>query len=176
MADTAAPKAKSPRKPAAAKTATASRAKASKPTKATKSTAKPAASRAKPQSRTGGRSPDWRAEAEKLRANAGKAAWSAAEFGKTKTGSALAGLAKLIAETAGTVDEKMGVQYGDYARYASEAVANAGQALDARDLEELAAEAREFVRKSPAVAIGAAAVLGFVIMRLAKSGGDANKA
>ena len=77
-------------------------------------------------------------------------------------------LAKLIADTAGTVDAKLGPQYGDYARQAAESVAGAADSLDSKDVDQLMTEARDFVRKSPAVAIGAAAVVGFVLMRLAK--------
>lgn len=174
MADTSDPKPKAARKPAAPKKAPArpkAAAARAKPAKTVKAAPKSAGPKAKPRTKAGNTT-DWMAEAEKLRANAGKAAWSAAEFSKAKTGSALAGLARLIGDTAGTVDEKMGAQYGDYARYAAEAVANAGQTLDAKDLEQLTAEARDFVRKSPAVAIGAAAVLGFVVMRLAKGPSD----
>jgi len=35
-------------------------------------------------------------------------------------------------------------------------------------VDQLLGEARDFVRKSPAVAIGAAAIAGYVLMRLAR--------
>lgn len=47
-------------------------------------------------------------------------------------------------------------------------MAGAAKTLDSKDVDQLMTEARDFVRKSPAVAIGAAAVVGFVLMRLAK--------
>ncbi len=47
--------------------------------------------------------------------------------------------------------------------------------LRAKDVDELVAEARDFVKKSPAVAIGAAAAVGFVLARMVKSGLDADK-
>jgi len=119
-------------------------------------------------------SSDWRAEADKIKGQATQAARAAADTAKDKTGSAMHGLAKLISDTAGTVDAKLGPQYGDYARYAAEAVAGAAKSLDAKDLDQLAGEARDFVRKSPAVAIGAAAVVGFVLMRLAKGSGSSD--
>ncbi len=115
---------------------------------------------------------DWKAKVDPLKEQAGKAAMSAAGAAKEKTGSAMQGLAKLIADTAATVDTKMGPQYGDYARQAAEKVAGAADTIDGKEVEELVAEARDFVRKSPAVAIGAAAVLGFVLMRLAKGSDD----
>ena len=45
--------------------------------------------------------------------------------------------------------------------------------IEAKDLNELGEDAKEFVRKSPAVAIGAAAAIGFILARMVKSGRDA---
>ncbi|MGC4251986.1 MAG: hypothetical protein QM605_11180 [Sphingobium sp.] len=115
---------------------------------------------------------DWKAHIDPLKEQAGKTARSAATMAKDQTGSAMQGLAKLISETAGTVDAKLGPQYGDYARQAAESVASAANSLDSKDVDQLMTEARDFVRKSPAVAIGAAAVVGFVLMRLAKGSSD----
>ncbi|WP_150292250.1 hypothetical protein [Sphingobium estronivorans] len=111
---------------------------------------------------------DWKAHVDPLKEQAGKTAKSAAGVAKDKTGSAMQSLSKLISDTAGTVDAKLGPQYGDYARQAAESVAGAAKTLDSKDVDQLMNEARDFVRKSPAVAIGAAAVVGFVLMRLAK--------
>lgn len=111
---------------------------------------------------------DWKSHIDPLKDQANQTAKSAATVAKDKTGSAMQGLAKLISDTAGTVDAKLGPQYGDYARMAAESVASAAKTLDSKDVDDLMAEARDFVRKSPAVAIGAAAVVGFVLMRLAK--------
>lgn len=115
---------------------------------------------------------DWKTHVDPLKEQAAKTAKSAAGAAKEKTGSAMQSLAKLISETAGTVDAKLGPQYGDYARQAAETVAGAADTLDGKDVDQLMAEARDFVRKSPAVAIGAAAVVGFVLMRLAKGSDD----
>lgn len=115
---------------------------------------------------------DWKAHVEPLKEQAGKTAMSAAVVAKDKTGSAMQGLAKLISETAGTVDAKLGPQYGDYARKAAEQVAGAADSLDSKDVDQLMADARDFVRKSPAVAIGAAAVVGYVLMRMASGSDD----
>ncbi|MDF0544078.1 hypothetical protein PX699_17130 [Sphingobium sp. H39-3-25] len=158
-----------------AKKATGSTKAATKAVKA--APVKAAATRAAPSAKTKAKakasSTDWKAQADQIKAQAAKTARSAADTAKDKTGTAMQGLAKLISDTAGTVDAKLGPQYGDYARYAAEAVAGAAKSLDAKDLDQLASEARDFVRKSPAVAIGAAAVVGFVLMRLAKgSGGE----
>lgn len=115
---------------------------------------------------------DWKAHVDPLKEQATKTAMSAAVVAKDKTGTAMQSLAKLITDTAGTVDAKLGPQYGDYARQAAEAVAGAADTLDSKDVDQLMSEARDFVRKSPAVAIGAAAVVGFVLMRLAKGSDD----
>jgi ElaB/YqjD/DUF883 family membrane-anchored ribosome-binding protein len=111
---------------------------------------------------------DWKSHIDPLKDQATKTARSAAGLAKDKTGTAMQGLAKLISDTAGTVDAKLGPQYGDYARQAAHSVAGAADSLDSKDVDQLMTEARDFVRKSPAVAIGAAAVVGFVLMRLAK--------
>jgi hydroxylamine reductase (hybrid-cluster protein) len=115
---------------------------------------------------------DWNQQGEQIKTQAAKVARAAAGTAKDKTGAAIGGLARLITETAGTVDAKLGPQYGDYARQAAEAVAGAAKSLDSKDVDQLLNEARDFVRKSPAVAIGAAAVAGYVLMRLAKGSGD----
>lgn len=115
---------------------------------------------------------DWKAQIDPLKDQATKTAKSAAGVAKDKTGSAMQSLAKLITDTAGTVDAKLGPQYGDYARQAAETVAGAAKTLDSKDVDQLMTEARDFVRKSPAVAIGAAAVVGYVLMRLAKGPDD----
>lgn len=108
----------------------------------------------------------WRGQASEFAEQAKTVARDAANTAKNTTGEALAGLSKLIAETAETVDSKLGPQYGDYARKAAETVAGAAKSLDEKDIDQLTEEARSFVRKSPAVAIGAAAVVGFVLMRM----------
>ncbi len=115
---------------------------------------------------------DWKTHIDPLKDQATKTARSAAVVAKDKTGTAMQSLSKLITDTAGTVDAKLGPQYGDYARQAAEAVAGAADTLDSKDVDQLMAEAKDFVRKSPAVAIGAAAVVGFVLMRLAKGSDD----
>jgi hypothetical protein len=116
---------------------------------------------------------DWKAQGEQVREQASKLARDAAGSAKVKTGTAMHSLAQLINDTAQTVDTKLGPQYGDYTRQAANAVAGAARTLDEKDIDQLLGEARDFVRKSPAVAIGAAAVAGYVLMRLAKGSSPA---
>ncbi len=93
-----------------------------------------------------------------------------AEDGKARAGGALDEVVKLINDAAGTVDEKLGEQYGQYARTAADKVAGFSEGLKAKELDDLIEDARGFVQKSPAIAIGTAAALGFVLVRLIQSG------
>ena len=111
-----------------------------------------------------------KAQSEQIYAQAGKMARDAADNAKARTGTAMQSLAKLISDTADTVDTKLGPQFGDYTRQAASAVAGAAKSIDDKDIDQLLGEARDFVRKSPAVAIGAAAIAGYVLMRLARGG------
>ena len=93
-----------------------------------------------------------------------------AEDGKARAGGALDEIVKMINDAAGTVDEKLGEQYGQYARGATDKVAGFSEGLKAKELDDLIEDARGFVQKSPAIAIGTAAAIGFVLVRLIQSG------
>lgn len=105
--------------------------------------------------------------------DAGEKAKSVAEDGKTRAGGALDELVQMLNDAAGSVDEKIGEQYGQYARSAAEAVDSFSQSFQAKSIDDLIGDAREFAKKSPAVAIGTAAAIGFVLARLVKAGLDA---
>lgn len=90
--------------------------------------------------------------------------------GKARAGGALDEIVKMINDAAGTVDEKLGEQYGQYARGAADKVAGFSEGLKAKELDDLIEDARGFVQKSPAIAIGTAAAIGFVLVRLIQSG------
>ncbi len=92
--------------------------------------------------------------------------------GKNRAGGALDEVSRLMSDAATTVDEKLGPQYGHYARSASEGIASFSESVKGKEIEDLMADAQRFVRKSPAVAIGIAAALGFVVARLVKAGFD----
>jgi ElaB/YqjD/DUF883 family membrane-anchored ribosome-binding protein len=96
---------------------------------------------------------------------------AAATKGKDRATEAVGSISKLIRDSAGTIDDNVGKQYGDYARSAADMVEGFAGKMDAKDVDALAEDARQFVRKSPAVAIGAAAAIGFVLARLVRSGG-----
>jgi ElaB/YqjD/DUF883 family membrane-anchored ribosome-binding protein len=175
----AAPKAKPATPKAAAPKKAAPKAAAAKPSPATKSP-KPATPKKGPTVTTSAKSADTpnaaqllKDSAAKLTKEAGDKARAYAEDGKARAGGALDELARLMTEAAGTVDEKLGEQYGQYARGAADSVSGFSDSLKAKNLDDLIEDARGFVKKSPAIAIGTAAALGFVLVRLIKAGLDA---
>lgn len=103
---------------------------------------------------------------------AGGKARDAANRGKERAAEAMGGIGQIIRESAGTIDEKVGKQYGDYARSAADTVDGFADKVDGQDIDALVEDARQFIRKSPAVAIGAAAAIGFVLARVIRSGRD----
>jgi hypothetical protein len=90
--------------------------------------------------------------------------------GVEKATGALDEAARFLEDTARTVEEKLGPQYGRYGFSAAESVSGFAEQLRGKEVDELVDDVRSFVRKSPAVAIGAAVGLGFVLARLAKAG------
>jgi len=93
-----------------------------------------------------------------------------AEDGKARAGGALDELARMVSDAANSVDEKVGPQYGQYARTAADTITNLSDQIKAKEIDDLIEDARVLVAKSPAIAIGIAATLGFVVARLVKSG------
>lgn len=113
-------------------------------------------------------------EAGKLTQTGIEKAKNYAVDGKDRAGGALDEFAKLMNDAAGSVDEKLGAQYGDYARSAANSLTGFADTLRNKDVDELLEDAKDLVKKSPAVAIGTAAAVGFVLARLVKSGLDSN--
>ncbi len=79
---------------------------------------------------------------------------------------------KLVEDNAATIDEKVGAKYGEYARTAAKGMQDAAAKLDSKDIGELGEDAKEFVRKSPGVAVAIAAAAGFVLARVFKRSGN----
>ena len=90
--------------------------------------------------------------------------------GLERVGEALANVCKLVGDTADGLDERLGEEYGDYARRAASAIDDAANSLASKDADELIDDTREFVRKSPGIALAGAAVVGFALARLIKTG------
>jgi uncharacterized protein YjbJ (UPF0337 family) len=95
-----------------------------------------------------------------------------ADQGKDRATSALDDFAEVINDAARSIDERLGSQYGEYAHRAAGAVTSISQDLRGRSVDELLDDSRNLVRKSPGMAIGAAALLGFTLVRLVKAGLD----
>ena len=112
-------------------------------------------------------------EAGKIGNQAAEKARAFADDGKTKATDALDEFSKLMHDAAGTVDDKLGTEYGKYARSAADGIANFAESLRSKQVDDLIGDATAFVKKSPAIAIGTAAAVGFVVARLIKSGVDA---
>ena len=92
--------------------------------------------------------------------------------GLERSSDAIANVSKMIGETASGIDERLGSEYGDYARKAATSLDDVATKLAAKSPDELIDDTRNFVRKSPGVALAGAAVIGFALARLVKSGLD----
>ena len=90
--------------------------------------------------------------------------------GLERSAEALANVSKLVGDTAAGLDERLGQEYGDYARKAASAIENTANSLASKNPDELIEDTRNFVRNSPGVAVAGAAIVGFVVARLVKSG------
>lgn len=112
------------------------------------------------------KSSEWLEEA-KVRGDEAKVkATELANEGKARTSEAISSLGKIVEENAPTIDEKLGVKYGDYARTYGKQMQDAAAKLDSKEFAELGEDAKEFVRKSPGVALGIAATAGFLLARV----------
>jgi ElaB/YqjD/DUF883 family membrane-anchored ribosome-binding protein len=115
------------------------------------------------------RSEDWVDEAKAYTKQARVKGKELAVEGKSRASDAIASLGKVVADNAREIDERFGSQYGDYARTASRSLQETAARLDAKDIDQLGEDAREFVRKSPGLAIGLAAVAGYMVARIFRS-------
>ena len=107
---------------------------------------------------------------EQLTSQAGEKARGIVSQGLERTAEALANVSKMIGDTADGIEERLGPEYGDYARRAAGAIENTANTIASKDPDELIEDTRNFVRNSPGVALAGAAVVGFVVARLLKSG------
>ena len=92
--------------------------------------------------------------------------------GIERSSGALTNISALVGDTAANLDERLGQEYGDYARSAAASIDKAANSLAAKQPDELFEDARTFVRKSPGIALAGAAILGFALVRVVKSGLD----
>jgi len=112
-------------------------------------------------------------EASKLGTQAADRARAFAGENKERATNALDEVAKMFEGAALDVDARLGEQYGKYARSAAQGISNFAESLRGKEVDDLFNDATELVKKSPVIAVGAAAAVGFVVARLIKSGVDA---
>lgn len=113
-----------------------------------------------------------REQVTSIRSQATGKARSFADDGKARATSLLDDFSEVIDEAAQAVDRKFGEDYGEYAHRASSAVSGFADSIRAKTVDDLIDDTRDFVRKSPGIAIGIAAVAGFMLVRLIKTGLD----
>jgi ElaB/YqjD/DUF883 family membrane-anchored ribosome-binding protein len=113
-----------------------------------------------------------REQVSTLRGQATTRARGFADDGKARATSMLDDFSEVIDEAAQAVDRKFGADYGEYAHRASSAVSDFADKVRNKTVDDLIDDTREFVRKSPGIAIGIAAVAGFMLVRLIKTGLD----
>ena len=107
---------------------------------------------------------------EQLTSQAGERARGLVSQCLERTSEALANVSKMIGDTASGIEERLGPEYGDYARRAAGSIEGVANSIAAKDPDELIDDTRNFVRESPGIALAGAAVVGFVIARLLKTG------
>ena len=129
----------------------------------------PTSSQAKPRSAVMERINSGR---EQLSGQAADKARGMVAQGIERSAEALANVSRLVGDTATGLDERLGAEYGDYARKAAASIESTANSLAAKDADELIEDTREFVRRSPGVALAGAAIVGFALARLIKSGLD----
>ena len=107
---------------------------------------------------------------EQLSGQAGEKARGLVTQGLERTAEALANVSRMVGDTAPGIEERLGAEYGDYARRAAGSIENVANNIAGKDPDELIDDTRNFVRNSPGIALAGAAVVGFVVARLVKSG------
>jgi hypothetical protein len=105
-----------------------------------------------------------------LAGQAGEKARGLVAQGLERSAEALANVSRMVGDTAPGIEERLGAEYGDYARRAAGAIESAANTIADKNPDELIDDTRNFVRNSPGIALAGAAVVGFVVARLFKTG------
>jgi ElaB/YqjD/DUF883 family membrane-anchored ribosome-binding protein len=93
-----------------------------------------------------------------------------ADDGKDKAATLLDDVAGVIADAARSIDQRLGKDYSEYAERASAAVAGFADRVRDKSVDDIVDDTRSVVRKSPALAIAAAAIVGFALVRVIRTG------
>ena len=123
---------------------------------------------------------EMKGEAAEIVEKAGSTAKSAATSGKDYAAEAVHGLADAARQVASKLDDgsaggKAGggnAKAAEFARKAAESMDKFSTRLRDKNVEEIADDARSVVRQNPAIAVGAAAIIGFALARFLKGNGD----
>jgi len=107
-----------------------------------------------------------------LRGQAGGRIRGFADDGKSRATGLLDDFSEVIADAARSVDQRFGEDYGEYAHRAAGAVSSFSERMRNKSVDDIVDDTRGFIRKSPGIAIGIAAVAGFALMRVIKTGLD----
>ena len=113
-----------------------------------------------------------RDEVSNLRGQATERLRGFADDGKGRATDLLDDIAEVIEDAARSIEERLGGEYAGYARSASGAVSGFSERVRDKSVDDILDDTRDFVRKSPGVAIAAAAVIGFALMRVVRTGLD----
>jgi ElaB/YqjD/DUF883 family membrane-anchored ribosome-binding protein len=111
-----------------------------------------------------------REQVSTLRGQAGGKLRTYADDGKGRASGLLDEFGGVLGDAAKSVDERLGEDYGRYAHQAADAVSSFAGKVREKSVDDIFEDTKEFVRKSPMVAIGIAAVAGFALMRVLKTG------
>jgi hypothetical protein len=93
-----------------------------------------------------------------------------ADQGKERANTVLDNFNQVVQDAARSVDERLGAEYGQYAHRAADAVSSLAEGLRGKSVDDLLEDSRTIIRKSPGLAIGAAALVGFALTRVVKAG------
>ena len=115
-------------------------------------------------------------EVADIAAKAGSSAKSAASTGKDYAAEAVHGLADAARQMASKLDdgkaEGGNAKAAEFARKAADGMDKFSTKLRDKNVDEIAEDARSVVRQNPAIAVGAAAIIGFALARFLKGNGD----
>ena len=108
---------------------------------------------------------------ERMKAQAGEKARAMGQQGLEKASDFLGGMASAAHDLG---NRQQGSKVGDYAHKAGERLDQYASRLRDADLESITGDVRNFVRRNPALAIGGAVVVGFLLARMFRSGSSAS--
>jgi ElaB/YqjD/DUF883 family membrane-anchored ribosome-binding protein len=116
-----------------------------------------------------------KASTDEVMAKAGAGAKTAASSGKDMAADAVTGLADAARQLAGKLQDgdadSSNARAADFARKAADSMERFSTKLREKEVDEIASDARDAVRQNPAIAVGAAALIGFALARFLKGSG-----